>query len=142
MNPPANANPARPDTAPVAIRRTGHRRNGRLPRAGGLCGPTEREWDIIEAVARVAEEIGASSAEVALAWVRPPEQLRANLASLEITLTPRQRAALDATPRRPRSSSPPTSPPDPAPCSASPGQRSTASSTPAWPILLASSARY
>jgi aryl-alcohol dehydrogenase-like predicted oxidoreductase len=71
-------------------------------------GPTERGWVVIEAVARVAAEIGVGSAEVALAWVRSRpavtstligartiEQLRANLTSLEITLTPEQLAALD-----------------------------------------------
>ena len=67
--------------------------------------PTERDWDVIEAVARVAAELGVSSAEVALAWVRSRpavtstligartiEQLRSNLASLEITLAPEQLA--------------------------------------------------
>ena len=33
-------------------------------------GPTETDWTVIEAVARVAAELGAGSAEVALAWVR------------------------------------------------------------------------
>src|SRR6202022_4590395 len=71
-------------------------------------GPTESDWTVIEAVARVAAELGVGSAEVALAWVRSRlavtstligartiEQLRANLASLEITLAPEQLAALD-----------------------------------------------
>src|SRR5882757_6529188 len=39
-------------------------------RAGRLGGPSERDWGIIDAVARVAAEIGASPAEAALAWVR------------------------------------------------------------------------
>ncbi|MGZ8692301.1 MAG: aldo/keto reductase [Gaiellaceae bacterium] len=59
-------------------------------------------------MARVAAEVGISSAEVALAWVgsrpavtstligpRTIEQLRSNLASLEITLAPEQLAALN-----------------------------------------------
>ena len=63
---------------------------------------------MIEAVARVAAELGVSSAEVALAWVRSRpavtstligartlEQLRSNLASLEVTLAPEQLAALE-----------------------------------------------
>jgi len=78
-------------------------------RARRMDGPTERDWGVIDAVARVAAEIGVSSAEVALAWVRSrpavtstligartPEQLRANLASLDVTLTPEQLTALDA----------------------------------------------
>jgi hypothetical protein len=43
-------------------------------------GPTEQGWVVIDAVARVAAEIGVGSAEVA---------------RLEITLTPEQLAALD-----------------------------------------------
>jgi aryl-alcohol dehydrogenase-like predicted oxidoreductase len=77
-------------------------------RAGLTGGPTDRDWDVIDAVAKVAAEVGIGSAEVALAWVRSRpavtstlvgartvEQLQANLASLEITLTPQQLAALD-----------------------------------------------
>jgi hypothetical protein len=64
---------------------------------------------VIEAVARIAAELGVSSAEVALARVRNRpaitstligartlEQLRSNLASLEVTLAPAQLAALEA----------------------------------------------
>src|SRR6202035_5579500 len=71
-------------------------------------GPTESDWVMIEAVAGVAAELGVGSAEVALAWVRSRpavtstligartiEQLRSNLASLEITLAPEQLAALN-----------------------------------------------
>jgi aryl-alcohol dehydrogenase-like predicted oxidoreductase len=70
--------------------------------------PTERDWDVIDAVARVAAELGTGSAQVALAWVRTRvaitsaligartvEQLQSNLASLEITLAPEQLAVLD-----------------------------------------------
>src|SRR4030088_996367 len=39
-------------------------------RRGRYAEPTERDWEVIEAVARVAAEVGAGSAEVALAWVR------------------------------------------------------------------------
>jgi aryl-alcohol dehydrogenase-like predicted oxidoreductase len=39
-------------------------------RSGRYVEPTERDWDVIEAVARLAAELGVSSAEVALAWVR------------------------------------------------------------------------
>jgi hypothetical protein len=71
-------------------------------------GPTERDWDLIEEVASVAAELGVSSAEVALAWVggrpavtstligaRTLDQLRSNLASLEVTFAPEQLAALE-----------------------------------------------
>jgi diketogulonate reductase-like aldo/keto reductase len=77
-------------------------------RSGRLNRPTQRDWDVIDALAQVAAAIGASSAEVALAWVRnhpsviatligvrTPEQLHVNVASLEITLTPEQLNALD-----------------------------------------------
>ena len=77
-------------------------------RRGRYAEPIERDWDVIEAVSRVAAELGVGSAEVALAWVRSRpavtstligartiEQLRSNLASLEITLAPDQLTALD-----------------------------------------------
>ncbi|MEA2197621.1 MAG: hypothetical protein QOJ25_1672 [Solirubrobacteraceae bacterium] len=70
--------------------------------------PAERDWKVIETVARIAAELGAGSAQVALAWVRSRsavtstlvgartiEQLRTNLASLDVTLAPEQLAALD-----------------------------------------------
>jgi aryl-alcohol dehydrogenase-like predicted oxidoreductase len=92
---------------------------GKYTRAGGEGGraammaalhgqPDEREWSIIDAVAQVATELGVSSAEVALAWIRGRpgisstligartlEQLHANLASLDVTLAAEERAALD-----------------------------------------------
>jgi aryl-alcohol dehydrogenase-like predicted oxidoreductase len=77
-------------------------------RAGLIEGPTDHDWDVIEAVARVAAELGVGSAEVALAWVRSRpavtstligartiEQLRSNLASLEVAFAPEQLAALE-----------------------------------------------
>ncbi|KPF72991.1 aldo/keto reductase [Bosea sp. AAP35] len=70
---------------------------------------TERNWAIVEAVRRVAEAIGQSSARVALSWVigRPevattlmgvsrPEQIADNSAALDLVLSPDDRAALDA----------------------------------------------
>lgn len=70
----------------------------------GLVGlPSETDYDIIEAVAAVAAEAGASSASVALAWVRSQpgvsstlvgarrkDQLLENLDSLDITLSAEQ----------------------------------------------------
>jgi aryl-alcohol dehydrogenase-like predicted oxidoreductase len=86
-------------------------RDNRAPadsRRSQLGEPAKRDWDVIDAVARVAVELGVSSAEVALAWVRSRpavtstligartiEQLQSNLASLEITLAPEQLTALN-----------------------------------------------
>jgi aryl-alcohol dehydrogenase-like predicted oxidoreductase len=70
---------------------------------------TERTWDIIEAVQKVAEARGVSMAEVALAWVsarpgvtstilgaRTTGQLEVNLRSAGLRLTDAETAALDA----------------------------------------------
>jgi aryl-alcohol dehydrogenase-like predicted oxidoreductase len=76
---------------------------------GGLVGePSAKDYDVIDVLERVAGEIEASPAAVALAWVRQqpgitstlvgarrPEQFRANLASLEVHLTAEQIAALN-----------------------------------------------
>ena len=74
-------------------------------RAPQLVGRPERDYDVIDALERVAAEMGASPAAVALAWVqsRPDvtstlvgarriDQLLANFAALDITLSARQRA--------------------------------------------------
>ena len=71
------------------------------------------DWDVVDAVSRVAAERGVAMAEVALAWVlaRPgvaapivgatkPEHLAAALRSLSLTLTAEEQAALEA-PYRP-----------------------------------------
>jgi aryl-alcohol dehydrogenase-like predicted oxidoreductase len=70
---------------------------------------TERTWSVIDAVQKVAEESGASMAEVAIAWVtgrpgvsstilgaRTVEQLGANLRAAGLQLSAAQLAALDA----------------------------------------------
>jgi aryl-alcohol dehydrogenase-like predicted oxidoreductase len=72
-------------------------------------GVTDTEWAVIDELLAVAFEVGASPAAVAIAWVmarpgvtstligaRTPEQLRANLSALEVTLDDTQRARLDA----------------------------------------------
>jgi aryl-alcohol dehydrogenase-like predicted oxidoreductase len=72
-------------------------------------GPTEQDFVVIDALKAVAEEIGASPAAVALAWVqgrpgvtstilgaRSVEQLRQNLAALEVGLSSALIASLDA----------------------------------------------
>jgi aryl-alcohol dehydrogenase-like predicted oxidoreductase len=69
---------------------------------------TERNWRILDAVSRVAEEVGASVAQVSLAWLlrkptvssvifgaRSIEQLDDNLAAASVKLTDAHMAALD-----------------------------------------------
>jgi aryl-alcohol dehydrogenase-like predicted oxidoreductase len=69
---------------------------------------TERTWNIIDAVQKVAEDRGVSMAEVALAWVtdrpavtstilgaRTTEQLDTNLQAADLHLTEDETAALD-----------------------------------------------
>ncbi len=70
---------------------------------------TDRTWNVIGAVQRVAEQRGVSMAEVALAWVtdrpgvsstilgaRTVSQLEANLRAAHLHLTAAETAALDA----------------------------------------------
>ena len=70
---------------------------------------TERTWDIVDAVQKVAEDRGVSMAEVALAWVtdrpavtstilgcRTLEQLQTNLEAADLHLSAEETAALDA----------------------------------------------
>jgi aryl-alcohol dehydrogenase-like predicted oxidoreductase len=117
-------------------------------------GPTEHDWDVIEAVAQVAGELGVSSAEVALAWVRGRpaitstligartlEQLRSNLASLDVSLSPDQLAALE------EPSTPSLDFPAPYHAGLGPvlgfgGTTVDGVELPTWPALLESSARY
>jgi len=69
---------------------------------------TERTWNTIDAVQKVAEDRGISMAEVALAWVtdrpavtstilgaRTTEQLQTNLKAADLHLTDAENAALD-----------------------------------------------
>ncbi|MCX4916672.1 aldo/keto reductase [Streptomyces sp. NBC_00687] len=77
-------------------------------RSAVLGGPTDDQFEVIDALAAVAEETGATSAAVALAWVqarpgvsstligpRTLDHLEANLAGLDLRLTPEQTARLD-----------------------------------------------
>lgn len=70
---------------------------------------TERTWDVIDAVQRVAEQRAVSMAEVALAWVtdrpavtstilgaRTLDQLETNLLAAELHLSAEETASLDA----------------------------------------------
>jgi aryl-alcohol dehydrogenase-like predicted oxidoreductase len=85
----------------------GNRLDGDNPFGGMLF--TERNFAVVDAVRSVAGEIGRSMAEVALAWVTGrlgvssvligasrPEQVHANVASLDVALSDDQRARLDA----------------------------------------------
>lgn len=77
-------------------------------RAAAVGTPSETEYDVIDTLAKIAEELGATSAAVALAWLRTRpavtsvlvgprklDHLEDNLAGLEVALTPAQIAALD-----------------------------------------------
>lgn len=70
---------------------------------------SEKQYDIIDAVLKVANELGTEAATVALAWVicragvqstvigaRTVEHLEANLKALDLQLTPQHIAALDS----------------------------------------------
>jgi aryl-alcohol dehydrogenase-like predicted oxidoreductase len=123
-------------------------------RVGLIDGPAERDWDVIEAVARVAAELGVSSAQVAQAWVRSRpaitstligartiEQLRSNLASLEITLAPEQLAALEQ-PSAPSLDFPAANNARLGPMLGFGGTTVDGLQFPVWPALLESPARY
>jgi aryl-alcohol dehydrogenase-like predicted oxidoreductase len=123
-------------------------------RVGLVEGPTDRDWDVIETVARVAAELEVGSAEVALAWVRSRpavtstligartiEQLRSNLASLEITLGPEHLAALEES-SAPSLDFPAANNAGLGPMLGFGGTTVDGVQFPAWPALLASSARY
>ena len=89
-----------------------YRRGDGVPadtKRGAIIGaPSEAQSTVIDALASVAEEVGAGSAAVALAWVhrrpgvastligpRRVDHLEANLAGLEVKLTEEQIAVLD-----------------------------------------------
>src|SRR5215813_9010142 len=96
-------------------RPSGHTRLGDDPNRGMEAYDrrgTERTWNVIDAVQKVAEDRGVSMAEVALAWVtarpgvtstilgaRTVDQLEANLRSARLALTAAETAALDAVSR-------------------------------------------
>jgi aryl-alcohol dehydrogenase-like predicted oxidoreductase len=77
-------------------------------RAAFVGGPNEAEFAVIDAVATVADELGITSAAVALAWLRAHEgtvvpiigarrleHLTDNLAALDVTLSAEQLKTLD-----------------------------------------------
>jgi aryl-alcohol dehydrogenase-like predicted oxidoreductase len=123
-------------------------------RAGLIDGPTERDWDVIEVVARVAAELGVGSAQVALAWVRSRpaitstligartiEQLQSNLASLEVTLASEHLASLDKS-SAPSLDFPAANNNGLGPILGFGGTTVDGRQFPTWPALLESSTRY
>jgi aryl-alcohol dehydrogenase-like predicted oxidoreductase len=77
-------------------------------RAQLVGAPSEADYAVIDVLNDVAREVGAGAAAVALAWIqgrpgitstllgaRRLDQLQANLAALDLTLTETQRATLD-----------------------------------------------
>jgi aryl-alcohol dehydrogenase-like predicted oxidoreductase len=117
-------------------------------------GPTERDWSVIDAVARVAAEVGVGPAAVALAWVRGRaavtstligartlQQLRSNLASLELTLAPGQLAVLDEA-STPSLDFPAGITDGPGPMLGFGGASVDGVELPVWPMLLTSPTRY
>ncbi len=77
-------------------------------RSAFVGGPSEDEFDVIDAVAAIADELETTSAAVALAWLRARagtvvpivgarrvSHLEDNLAALEITLSPEHLRTLD-----------------------------------------------
>lgn len=96
---------------------SGKYRRGDTGNSGRLSGAnpfgnskfTDRNWDILDVLKSVSQEIDRTSAQTALAWAmaRPGvtstligastvDQLASNIAASEITLTPAQMARLDA----------------------------------------------
>jgi aryl-alcohol dehydrogenase-like predicted oxidoreductase len=123
-------------------------------RAGLIDKPSERDWDVIELVARVAAELGVDSAQVALAWVRSRPaitstligartigQLRSNLASLDVLLAPEQLAALEEA-SAPSLNFPAANNNGLGPMLGFGGTTVDGRQFPTWPALLESSARY
>jgi aryl-alcohol dehydrogenase-like predicted oxidoreductase len=95
------------DTRPTAATRLGDNPN-RGMEAYDRRG-TARTWNVIDAVQQIAEHRGVPMAQVALAWLgarpgvasvilgaRTTEQLRSNLAAIEVALDADETAALDA----------------------------------------------
>ncbi|MDT5234502.1 MAG: hypothetical protein QOF47_489 [Mycobacterium sp.] len=88
-----------------------YRRDGEVAdsaRAAYLGGPTDAEFEVIDSVAAIADELETTSAAVALVWLlarsqtvvpiigaRRLEHLEANLAGLDVRLTPDHLRVLD-----------------------------------------------
>ena len=118
-------------------------------------GPSDDEFDVIETVATIADELETTSAAVALAWLaarsqtvvpivgaRRLEHLEGNLAGLEVKLgpgaSPRPRRGVRAQAQLPGRDERR----DRARCCNSPAPRWTAEPSTVYPPLLASDIRY
>lgn len=92
---------------PTTSEEEGHTGDSTRSKAFGL-KVSERDFDIVDVVKEVAEELDCTPARVALAWnlrqknvlplvgARTPEQLRDNLGALSLPITKAQLAKLDA----------------------------------------------
>src|SRR6266704_3664408 len=87
---------------------SGKYQRGQRP-SGATRRGTQRTWDVIDAVQKIAEQRGVSMAEIALAWVsdrpavtstilgaRTAGQLETNLRAADLHLSPAETAALNA----------------------------------------------
>jgi aryl-alcohol dehydrogenase-like predicted oxidoreductase len=130
---------------------------GGVPATGraALVGmPTQQDHVVIDAVKSVAQELGVAPAAVALAWVqgragvastligtRSVAQLSANLAALDVRLTPAQRTMLDAV-SKPVLNFPAQINSEMAPMLAFAGATVDGNATAAFPPIAASTTRY
>src|ERR1700686_5255561 len=116
--------------------------------------PSETDYLVIDALCAVAEEVGATAAAVALAWVwsrpgvestligaRRPDQLQANLAALDLILTDAQMAQLNEA-SKPALNFPADINNHVAPMFGFPGTTIDGYTAPASPMLSASANRY
>ena len=116
--------------------------------------PSEKDYLVIDELCAVAEEVGATPAAVALAWVwsrlgvestiigaRRPDQLQANLAALDLILTDAQTARLDEV-SKPVLNFPADINNHVAPMFGFPGATIDGYTAPASPMLSASADRY
>jgi aryl-alcohol dehydrogenase-like predicted oxidoreductase len=116
--------------------------------------PGEKDYVVIDALCAVADEVGATPAAVALAWVwsrpgvestligaRRPDQLQANLAALDLTLTVAQMAQLNEV-SKPALNFPADINNHVAPMFSFPGTTIDGYTAPASPMLSASANRY
>lgn len=105
--PQAGSSPAESNAATVGRQGDDKRLDGSNPFGDTLF--TDRNWTIVDTLVRIAQEVGQPPARVALAWLmgRPgvvsilmgasrTEQLKENMGSLGVSLSPEHRAALDA----------------------------------------------
>jgi diketogulonate reductase-like aldo/keto reductase len=114
----------------------------------------EKDYVVIDALCAVADEVGATAAAVALAWVRSrpgvastligarrPDQLQANLAALDLILTDAKIAQLNEA-SKPALNFPAYMNTHLAPMFGFPGTTIDEQTAPASPLLAASTSGY